>query len=198
MLNKTKFSGFVAAAVLALSLVGPASAATISWSSGAPIGPNPVFTSFTELGSGVVLENQVGSVPGSATSPFSGALALTTPYNSVGAGATGTYAFGSVRSTLKLIWGSVDSYNFIDFYRGGNLIETFTGVDDPEGRNRPLSRILATISGVSGGFDTIVLRSDRNAFEHAGVAAVPVPAAGFLLVGALGGLAALRRRKKVA
>jgi len=190
MLNKTKFGGFVAAAVLAFALVGPASAATISWGDGSTPGPNPVFTSKT----GNVLENQVGSVAFKALSPFAGTAIADTPYNSVGARATGTYTFSSLRSTLKLIWGSVDAYNYIDFYRGGSKVDTLQGADDPAGKNRPLSQILASIV-VSGGFDKVVLRSDRNAFEHASVAAVPVPAAGFLLVGALGGLAALRRRK---
>lgn len=40
--------------------------------------------------------------------------------------------------------------------------------------------------------------SVRAGFDVEVVAAVPVPAAGFLLVGALGGLAALRRRKSTA
>jgi hypothetical protein len=193
MLKKTKFSGFVAAAVLAFSFVGPASAATISWSDGSSPAPNPAFTSST----GAVQENLVASVLYTVKSPFEGSIIPNTPFNSVGARGAGTYAFSSVRSTLKLIWGSVDQYNFIDFYRGINKVDTLIGVDDPEGKNRPLTEILASIV-VSGGFDRVVLRSDRNSFEHASVAAVPVPAAGFLLVGALGGLAALRRRKKVA
>jgi hypothetical protein len=40
-----------------------------------------------------------------------------------------------------------------------------------------------------------VYGTDRFTLASANVAAVPVPAAGFLLMGALGGLAALRRRK---
>jgi hypothetical protein len=189
MLNKTKFGGFVAAAVLALSLVGPASAATITWSSGAAPGDNTDPTSTT----GAVLIDQTASIDLITKSPFLDA----TEFNSVGANASATYAFNSVRSTLKLIWGSVDTYNFIDFYKGVAWAETVGGADvgGPFTVNRPISEILASIV-VSGGFDKVVLRSvGKNAFEHASVAAVPVPAAGFLLIGALGGLAALRRRK---
>jgi hypothetical protein len=197
MLNKTKFGGLVAAAVLAVGLAGQASAATITWSDGSGPGANTAPTSSTP----VVLVDQLLSVDGLTKSPFEdSALYGVAAFNSVGKNASATYAYNSIRSTLKLIWGSVDTYNYIDFYRGADFVETFDGEDAGPvfTDNRSLSAMLASII-VSGGFYKVVLRSvGENAFEHARVSAVPVPAAGFLLIGALGGLAALRRRKQAA
>ncbi len=195
MSNKTKLGGLAAAAVLSFGLVGAASAATISWSDGSVPIANMAPTSSTP----VVLVDQLLSVT-EAKSPFEGTGLYGTAFNSVGKDASATYEFNSVKSTLKLIWGSVDKYNFIDFFKGGAFVEQFKGEDAGPifTNNRSLSEILASIV-VSGGFDKVVLTSvGQNAFEHQGVAAVPVPAAGFLLIGALGGLAALRRRKTVA
>jgi hypothetical protein len=50
-------------------------------------------------------------------------------------------------------------------------------------------------------FDRVVFRSTRNAFEFANVtttAAVPLPAAGLLLMGALAGLRPVSRRRQKA
>ncbi|MGX0978396.1 hypothetical protein ACSSVY_004136 [Roseovarius sp. MBR-51] len=75
----------------------------------------------------------------------------------------------------------------------GNPVFTFDGIFDTV---RLTDLTLALFGGnpsnlstqaATGGFDV----------DAISVSAVPLPAAGFLLVGALGGLAALRRRKQV-
>ncbi len=190
---KTFTKHLVASAVALTLSVGGASAATIAWSDASVPGANIAPTSSTP----VVAVNVTGSIPGLRRSPFAD---LTRVYNSVGLDASATYEFSSLRSSLELVWGSVDTYNFIDFYNGATYLGTFSGTDTgaATGSNRPLNQLLATISGF-GLFDSVVLTSvGQNAFEHSDVGAVPVPAAGFLLFGALGGLAALRRRRQAA
>ena len=51
-----------------------------------------------------------------------------------------------------------------------------------------------TISGIT--FDEVTFSSGSNAFEYANLAAVPLPAAGLVMLIALGGAAAAYRRRK--
>ena len=107
---------------------------------------------------------------------------------------------GSSYDYLGLMWGSMDSYNRIDFYEGTELVGFITGSD-------------VTRNGASGGqeewennayvniftgftFDNIVIESESYAFEldNLAVAVVPVPAA--VLLGMLGlGVAGIKLRK---
>jgi hypothetical protein len=89
--------------------------------------------------------------------------------------------------------GLVDACDSIDFHLDGELADTLAGSGD--GAN--LDEALATITdiGDAGMLDQVVLNSGVPAFELANMAAVPLPAGGLLLVGALGAAALLRRRK---
>ena len=85
-----------------------------------------------------------------------------------------TVTFASKYSTLGLYWGSMDTYNSIDFYNGGVLKETVTGsqaaaavlaaaqgLQTDDANNRYI-----IISAINGGlFDKIVLNSTSNSFE---------------------------------
>lgn len=63
------------------------------------------------------------------------------------------------------------------------------------GNNGPTSQVTTAVNGFNGGkFELLYVATNSNP-SVLRVSAVPVPAAGFLLLGALGGLAALRRRK---
>ena len=83
---------------------------------------------------------------------------------------------------------------FVNTSTAGNPVFSFKGIFDTV-RLTDLTMALfgndpnnASTRLPTGGFDV----------DSISVSAVPLPAAGFLLVGALGGLAALRRRRKAA
>ena len=185
----TKFGGLFAAAALAIGLAGAAPAATLSWSAlPATSTPNPLATTTV----GTVIENVAGTMPGLRRSPW----ANNSPnvFTSVAFGYA-EYAFGTLKSSLSFVWGSPDMMNSVAFYRAGTLIDTIPGFGN--GTNIALPALLATAIGDGMGFDTVRFTAPRTAFEYASVevAAIPVPAAGLLLLTAVGGVAALRRRK---
>jgi hypothetical protein len=187
MLNKMHTATL--AAIVAFAPMA-ASAAVIAW---APM-PIPVANNpGADVIVGSVLEGVVGSSSGVYLSPYNDNV---TPYTSVGADSSATYILGGIRSVLNLVWGSPDTYNYIDFWLGGVLVETVQGA----GSGANLANPYASISAINGGtFDTVVFRSNgQNAFEFGSLSSVPLPAGGLLLLGALGGLGALRRRKKAA
>lgn len=140
----------------------------------------------------------VGSVPGQYRSPFQGApggLEATTSYWNVLAGQTATLLLDGPLTSLSFLWGSVDTYNYVRLYNGATLMDTITNLDliNPSNPVLATGAAFVTITGVT--FDRVEFASGGNSFEFSNVAPVPLPAAGFLLIGALGGLAVVRRRK---
>ena len=180
------FKKLMLSAVLAFTAVTGANAATVIWSAQPLVAvANPVAASFT----GAFFANVTGSVPNVRRDLWQGtALAGTGIYSSIRGSVTFNFA---LRSTLEFIWGSPDAYNTLRFYNGLTLVDQFAP-PPPHGLN--VANSFATIQTVAQ-FNRVVFRSTRAAMEFGNVAAVPLPAGGLLLIGALGGIAALRRRK---
>lgn len=189
------FNLLATGAIAVLSWGSIASAATISYSATPAVAfANPIGT----LVSGTFNQNVTdpGLVSGVRRSPWENTDLNGKVYSSITGVAS--YAFGGLNSIFSLVWGSPDTYNSLAFYKAGIFVWSVTGADIVGccGSNI-ISKPLVTFADF-GQFDRVDFASGSPAFEYANISAtVPVPAAGVLLMGAFGGLAALRRRKRV-
>jgi len=113
-------------------------------------------------------------------------------------------------SAATILWGSIDSYNKLEFLRDGDIVETFFGADiEYNGTNFEKVAVVlfnGFTSGVSSlllGFNEVRFSSTQQAFEFGisnasltPLGAVPIPAALPLFGTALGGLFFLKRRQR--
>lgn len=133
--------------------------------------------------------NGAGFGPG-GTDQASGVNATT--YLSTGNSAV-SLQFDRDYDTFGLLWGSVDDYNFLDFYSGSTLLGTVTGLDVMQSANgsQDISGTVyvgVVFNGVR--FDRVVARSTHHAFEFDNVS-VRVSDDGLTVALLLGGLGAL-------
>lgn len=206
--SKTLFA--ITAAVGALSLTAPvAQAATVAFSA-LPTSAAPLAAPDASTGS--VSVNVIGSTS-TRRSVWQEAGADTgvqfeaadSYYTAVHANSTATYKLDAPVYTMSFAWGSPDTYNKIEFWNMGVIVDTFqlSGMEDITPASFSKDGGTASFSDIAGGmgFDAVTFSSiGLNAFEYANldIAAVPLPAGGLLLLGGLGGFAALRRRKSQA
>ena len=169
---------------------------------------------------GIVAKYSDGLSSGLYAPPAGAASASNNQYFSVigSIGGSSKVTFGGQFTQLGLFWGSIDAFNSIEFYTGGNLVDiqfandqvTGSDVTSPANGNQVSLNtnryILLTLAGST--FDSIILRSSGNSFELDNLAwgpaqapgDVPVPLALPLFAAGLGvvGLMSRRRRKVVA
>lgn len=165
----------------------------IDFDSGLPAGP---IMSATGSGSGLF----TGTTRGLAATPFGDA----TQYYSTGLGTT-TIAMGGDYDYLGLLWGSVDNYNNIKFYKDDVLVGTINGsaIRNPAGGDQGIGGTFYVNFEIAGGYDKVELLSTGYSFEIDDLAyghnyhEVPAPAAALLLGGGLLGLGFARRRNIV-
>jgi hypothetical protein len=198
----------ITAAAVALLVATPmvAEAATVTFLAGLPTNPmsNPAPVSTTTNttspgGTLVYYDNVVGDqLTGStrvARDAWEGSsLAGNTEYSSVSGNNAATFSFGKQQTSLRLVWGSPDNYNNLHFLLGASVVETVNGgqAQGPVAVRQQWVDITDVI------FDGLTFETSKNAFEFASLETtpVPLPAAGWLLIGAFGGLGLLRRRAK--
>lgn len=124
--------------------------------------------------------NGYGIVTGSNSShaaPYGDA----TKYLAVYGNGKATIDLGGSFNSISLLWGSIDSYNKIEFLNGGALVTTITGSDviaNPTGNQGPNG---TKQFGIAGTFDTIAISSTANSFELDNITVSQVPDAGSTL-----------------
>ena len=181
---------------------------------GQEVSPTTVFdnrnqeATFSGLGRVVKgnLVNQYAAPASKAAGSTSGGLTNNTPYLTLGgSGEPGpvTLEFKfPIIERLGFLWGSVDDYNSVEFFRGADTRGFFTGLDvlqPANGSQQPDGTYFVNFvaDNEDDWFDKVVFTSTQAAFEIDDIryTEIPTPA---LLPGLVGmGVAAFRKRKQV-
>ncbi len=200
-----------------LAIASPALAVTVITNApgapdpGAPAGTTVVADFSNPLNPSVVTNTTTGSVltvAGTMPGQYAQPAPASPPdaYQAVQTGGASTFNFTKSLGVFSFYWGSIDTYNTIEFRRGdGSLVQAFTGSTfaAPANGNQTAS---ATNRRVTFGFTgqeavkKVVFKSSQNAFEYdtLAIAGIPEPATWAMMImgfGLVGG--AMRSRKSV-
>ncbi len=184
-------------------------ATTINFNNG--VAPTSGIATYSAAsGTPAIVQGSLDNQYAAPTSDNSNYLAIS-PQGSNVVGATGpvTINFNKALDYFGLYWGSLDTYNYIDFYSNGKLLQAFTGTD-VGGSNAKFgdhydasANFYANFFADQGQtFDEVVLGSNGVAFEsdnHAyRAASVPEPNSmvGLLAIGTFGVSVLLKRRRE--
>ena len=201
----------LSAAAMTVALTTATFAATVSFtatgSTGVPAGYGTDLGAATWSVAPAIVD---GSVGGAFRSPYdqlaAPGMAGNADYFTVGSpglpGSPATLTLTNLRKTFSMLWGSVDTYNRVDLCGvSGCVSVTGTQVHTAGPVNFATGNAIVNFS-TDFGIQTVSffsnngLTNDQAAFEFAlAPAPVPLPAGGVLMLGALAGLVALRRRK---
>ncbi|MEH2421874.1 MAG: PEP-CTERM sorting domain-containing protein [Nostoc sp.] len=187
-------------------------AKTVTFDDGTANDPNG-FVTYSNITSNIVQ----GSASGQYASPYGDNTKYLTisPSGSNVAGDSGfvNINFKEAINYFGFYAGSLDSYNYIDIYKGNQLLNTFSGADVPTAtadgnQTSSQSNLFINLVGDTGEtFDRVVMRSNGIAFEtdnHAyrlASQSIPEPNAmlGVLAIGACGMTSLFKRsQNKVA
>jgi hypothetical protein len=206
MIMNKLLSVLVGAAGAVILFVAPANAISVSWNTDEPL----IDSGVPVINGGIVgnvTQGETGSVQNQRRSPWETTSMPNGTYTNIKGKSSAQWNFdGGEYNTLSLMWGSLDTYNSVEFYYFDGVNENLVGVlegDDPEFAGAPYSLgFINAIITTTSAFNRFKLLSGRNSFELANVSisAVPLPAA-LPLYGA--GLAVMgfvgwRKRKKAA
>jgi hypothetical protein len=139
-----------------------------------------------------------GSKSGISAAPYNDS----TQYLTIGSNSSITFTFANNQEYFGLLWGSVDTYNYLKFYDDDALVGSFSGSNVASPANGAQGITGTYYVNFSGNYDKVVASSTSNAFEFDNVAykkAANVPdttsTLGLLAVAFLG-LATIARRQR--
>jgi hypothetical protein len=208
------FAGVTASSAVTMSIVdsspqGGANTAGVTYAVGYNAS-TPINATWTSGDDPTVIPPP-GNSSGVYQSPFnSNGLTNSQSYFSVftsdsegdGAPSPATLTFSDLQNSFSLLWGSIDTYNTLEFLNsGGTAFATFVGADImtalgiPVVTNSEMVALVNFVFGTGEEFQGVRFSSSQAAFEFA---LVPLPAAGLLLLAGIGGLfgvSSLRRRQ---
>ncbi|MEH2053980.1 Npun_F0296 family exosortase-dependent surface protein [Nostoc sp.] len=186
-----------------------ADAKTVTFDDGTANDPNG-FVTYSNITSNIVQ----GSVSGQYASPYGDNTKFLTiaPVGSNVAGDSGlvNINFKQAVNYFGFYAGSLDDYNFVDIYKGNQLLKTFSGADVPTAKangswtSSEANMFVNLVADTGETFDRVVMRSNGVAFEtdnHAyRLASVPEPSAmlGVLAIGACGMMSVFKRSQQKA
>lgn len=151
-------------------------------------------------------------VSGSQSGKYAQPLGVNSPYLTVPKPSATTksasFSLGTTADYFGIFWGSIDSYNFIRFYLGNDLVASYSGSDivgqfaNGNQLSYSSNRYINFDFG-SQGYDSVTLASNGFAFEsdnHAfrALVAVSEPSTSLLLLMGLVGLWLARRQVRSA
>ncbi len=202
----SRLSGVLVAVLCIAMVAGATNAATVSYSTVLPGVATVNLEASGTTGTAVLDENVTGSILNQRSSPWAAANSGIDPNTSTafysairsttGVPATAFFNFTTVMRELSFVWGTPGPLNRVELFLNGVSQLLLVG-STPQGATGTLS-VLTMISDVR--FDKLVFTAGKPALEYANltVAAVPLPAGGLMLLGALAGISTLRRRCKAA
>ena len=181
-----------------------ADAKTVTFDDGTAKDPNG-FVTYSNITSNIVQ----GSLSSQYAAPYGDNTKFLTiaPVGSNVAGDSGfvNINFKQAVNYFGFYAGSLDSYNFVDIYKGNQLLKTFSGEDVPTAiangswTSTEANMFINLVADTGETFDRVVMRSNGVAFEtdnHAyRLASVPEPSAmlGVLAIGACGMMSVFKR-----
>jgi hypothetical protein len=147
-----------------------------------------------------------GSVTNVRAQPFGSTGNYASVSRSNGPGILDLSSFGSINK-ISFLWGSVDSYNFLDVLSGSTVLASFTGSQVTALANGnqtdPATNPIVTLSFTGDdrdAADALRFRSNGNAFEFDNVAVsalpIPEPAMWAMMIGGLGLVGGAMRRRR--